>query len=398
MLFLTISSLKLGSSKSFFVTRSNFISSLKCRARSGLPLMVKMTGKADSHQQQPTESLSLKYSRMCLAVPENPNHLDISHEIATMFQIPAVSLDDHDFIQSNHLYDNCLHITTYQYQSFLESYAISIQPLNNDNSKPNRKRVKRRNASTMQPFHIDFCPNLNSKLGKRLGKSSHPEGLLKAVAPSKLGDGNGNGAVVFDLTAGFGQDSIILAMGGASKVYMVERDPVVGVLLKDAMRRLELVSSLDNNPNDDDEGIKRAKILHDKLELHQGDGINFAKIVLSSSTEISKSSIPLPDVCYLDCMFPPRTKSSAVKKNMQILHGLLQTNTIPDDNHLEAIRNEEERALLEQALKLAKKRVVVKRPVNAAALGVGRNKNIAELRLPSYELKGSVNRFDIYVL
>ena len=33
-----------------------------------------------------------------------------------------------------------------------------------------------------------------------------------------------------------------------------------------------------------------------------------------------------PDVCYLDPMFPPRTRSEAVKKDMQILHSLLGSN------------------------------------------------------------------------
>ena len=35
--------------------------------------------------------------------------------------------------------------------------------------------------------------------------------------------------------------------------------------------------------------------------------------------------LPPPDVVYLDPMFPPRTRPSAVKKNIQILHSLLDT-------------------------------------------------------------------------
>eukprot|EP00957_Ditylum_brightwellii_P077426 5882692-Ditylum_brightwellii.AAC.1 len=92
-------------------------------------------------------------------------------------------------------------------------------------------------------------------------------------------------------------------------------------------------------------------------------------------------------------MFPPRTKSAAVKKDMQILHGLLQTNqkthsnndndddtaSIIDNgqnaihkklNQKQANRLEEERALLNAALDIAKNRVVVKRPLKAPPLGV----------------------------
>jgi len=66
-------------------------------------------------------------------------------------------------------------------------------------------------------------------------------------------------------------------------------------------------------------------------------------------------------------MFPPRTKSAAVKKNMQILHGLFHTN----EKHWVVMSGgqRKQQDLRNEAHTLAKSRVVVKRPVNAPQLG-----------------------------
>ncbi len=80
---------------------------------------------------------------------------------------------------------------------------------------------------------------------------------------------------------------------------------------------------------------------------------------------------------------------------MQILHGLFQ------NNHESTVdRIEEERNLLNEALLLAKKRVVVKRPIAALPLGSEDIEKdvLTVIKMPNYELKGSVNRFDVYVI
>jgi 16S rRNA (guanine1516-N2)-methyltransferase len=82
-----------------------------------------------------------------------------------------------------------------------------------------------------------------------------------------------------------------------------------------------------------------------------------------------------PDVVYLDPMFPARSKSAQVKKEMQVFHQLVGTD--PDADQL-----------LELARACAKKRVVVKRPRIAPELAAAR---------PSYTLTGKSNRYDIYV-
>ena len=49
-------------------------------------------------------------------------------------------------------------------------------------------------------------------------------------------------------------------------------------------------------------------------------------LTVGDAVEMPLSELPSerPDVVYLDPMFPPRTKSSLVKKDMQLLHRLLQ--------------------------------------------------------------------------
>ena len=91
-------------------------------------------------------------------------------------------------------------------------------------------------------------------------------------------------------------------------------------------------------------------------------------------------------------MFPPRKKSAAVKKNMQILHGLLQTQQTDASGSTPSL--EEECALLEAAISAAKSRVIVKRPIKAALLG--EDAASKTLLRPSHCVCGSVNRWDVY--
>lgn len=338
------------------------------------------------------------HQKVCIALPESESHRDITYDVANKLNLPILNHDGTDALVANNLdidtFDNCIHILPYQNYS-LDSYAISIQPINNDNSKPKPQRKKSK-IPPMQPFFIDFSPPQKSKLGQRLEKQMNQQGgekLLKAVAPHKFGE-DGKGAIVFDLNAGFGQDSMIIAGGGANQVHMVERDPIVGLLLADAMRRLDLIAHLVPHVSgiENYDEIMRARDLNDRLFLHQDDSIQFSKSIRLQHEDKNSDKLPRPDICYLDPMFPPRTKSSAVKKNMQILHGLFQNN--------EGIQSriEEEQNLLKESLMLAKNRVVVKRPIKALPLGIENDIVNEAIRMPSYDLKGSINRFDIYVL
>lgn len=292
----------------------------------------------------------------------------IAIELANQLSIPVCSDVDHDSCP----YTHALVVVPYHLDK-ISSYAIAIHDLSNDSKRSRRRRPAKKTNS--QPFFVDFCPPISSRLGKRFEGHSGTDLLIKAVSPRDQ--------IVYDLTAGLGQDSVLISQGGASRVVMVERDPVVATLLFDALRRVHLIAS-DGDPVNSH--TERAVDLSKRLTLEEvSDAVQVAKAVLSDT------SAQRPDVCYVDPMFPARTKSAAVKKNMQILHGLLGSQA-KDDKQNEST-SEQELDLLQAAWSLATRRVVVKRPVNADCVG-GTPPNGLK---PSYNIKGSVNRWDIYV-
>ena len=282
-----------------------------------------------------------------------------SRSIASSLCIPVFSDLSHDSL------DSCTHaleLIPYEYDD-ISTFALGIKTLTDARKNPRKKPPK------SKPYIIDFFPQKNSRMGKRTSGESGTDLLVKAVAPRRKDD-----FTIYDLTAGFGQDSLILAQNPAvSDIYMVERDPIVASLLEDGLRRLKLLS----------EQSEVAEDLSCKLHLRNAQGID----VLISLTQ--KEEQDRPDICYLDPMFPPRQKSAAVKKGMQILHGLLNT----QQTGVESLRLEEERQLLEAAIQVSNVRVVVKRPAKAPPLG-GEEGTIHR---PSYTVEGSVNRWDIYV-
>lgn len=294
---------------------------------------------------------------------QDVNFTEIATKLARNLDVPVVCPD---FSGESCPFTHSLSVIPYHFEDTM-SYALAIQELsNNDTKKSRRRRASKKPKS--KPFYVDFMPPSNSRLGKRFQGQSGTDMLLKAVSPRSK--------VVFDLTAGFGQDSLLMAQGGASRMHMVERDPIVAALLSDALRRLRLIAS---DGDSLDPQIQRARDLSERLTLEQTrDAVEVAK----------NSSAERPDVCYLDPMFPSRKKAAAVKKNMQILHGLLGSQVIDD---IEARQNEDD--LLQAAWNLARERVIVKRPINADNLGGNFEQEIK----PSYEIKGSVNRWDVYV-
>ncbi|KNC12669.1 methyltransferase [Pantoea sp. RIT-PI-b] len=135
---------------------------------------------------------------------------------------------------------------------------------------------------------------------------------------------------VIDATAGLGRDAFVLAALGC-RVRMLERHPVVAALLEDGLRR----------------GYEDAEIggwLRDRLTL----------LHVVSQQALSEIT-PAPDVVYLDPMYPHRQKSAMVKKEMRVFQSLVGPDQDAD-------------ALLEPARRLAKKRIVVKRPDYAPPL------------------------------
>ncbi|MBF0184902.1 MAG: class I SAM-dependent methyltransferase [Magnetococcales bacterium] len=161
---------------------------------------------------------------------------------------------------------------------------------------------------------------------------------------------------IVDATAGLGQDAFVLAaLGGV--VTMLERSSVLSCLLADGLRRLAEQSRLQALPQV-------------TLTLQTGD----ARHLLAAWGE--EAPLQRPEVIYLDPMYPHRPGSALVKKEMRRLRRLVGDDTDAD-------------ALLLQALPVATRRVVVKRPRAAPVLAGQR---------PTMSLESNLTRYDIYRL
>ena len=154
---------------------------------------------------------------------------------------------------------------------------------------------------------------------------------------------------ILDATAGLGRDAFVLAGLGCS-LRLIERQPIIAALLADGLERGRLDPEI-------------AAIMQ-RMQLLQGNAI---ELMLTWPNEA-------PQVIYLDPMFPERTKSSLVKKEMRVFRPLVGD----DDDAPE---------LLAAALQLATHRVVIKPPRKAP--------NIPG-QTPAYVIEGKSSRFDIY--
>ncbi|ESS73917.1 ribosomal RNA small subunit methyltransferase J [Methyloglobulus morosus KoM1] len=155
---------------------------------------------------------------------------------------------------------------------------------------------------------------------------------------------------VVDATAGWGQDSLAMFRMGY-RITSIERNPIMAELLDDAYRRLA-----------QQDWVQRLGL--ELPTLLKGDA-------LACLTEL----VDQPDCVYLDPMFPPKRKKSALaKKSIRVLRDL-----VGDDSDKEQ--------LFAAAYKAAGKRVVVKSPDYAEPLG-GK---------PNDSFHGKLLRYDVYL-
>jgi 16S rRNA (guanine1516-N2)-methyltransferase len=156
---------------------------------------------------------------------------------------------------------------------------------------------------------------------------------------------------VVDATTGWGQDALhIFRMG--YELTCLERSPVMAELLADGFKRLA------------------------ELDWMQRLGLVPPGLIRGNAIETLESLLDCrPDCIYLDPMFPPKRKKSALaKKSMMVLRDLLG-----DD--------EDKEQLFEAAFKAVGKRVVVKSPDYAEPLG-GK---------PNESFQGKLLRYDVYL-
>lgn len=176
---------------------------------------------------------------------------------------------------------------------------------------------------------------------KRLKKGQH-ERLVKLCKPA-------NDSAVLDMTAGLLQDSLILARCGFT-VTALER-------------------------NDDIRNIAQTALAAFTRDTEYKD--TAARINHISANATSWQADKDYAVVYIDPMFPEREKSAAVTKEAK----LLQQHEQPADIT-------EEAALLNNARRIASKRVIVKRPATAPYLA-----NCE----PDFSDKGKSIRYDVYL-
>ncbi len=155
---------------------------------------------------------------------------------------------------------------------------------------------------------------------------------------------------VVDATAGWGQDSLAMFRMGY-EVQCIERSPIMAELLADGFDRLA------------------------KLDWMQQLNLSPPQLLVGNAIEILEQLPSKPDCIYLDPMFPPKRKKSALaKKAIMVLRDL-----VGDD--------EDKDQLFATAFKIAGKRVVVKSPDYAEPLG-GK---------PSESFHGKLLRYDVYL-
>jgi len=168
---------------------------------------------------------------------------------------------------------------------------------------------------------------------------------------------------VLDCTAGLGKDAFVLASLGC-RMTLLERTPTVAALLGDGLAR--------GGACDD----AQTRGICQSMQLIKQDSQAYLQALADTGKTVSSGSeAPQFDVIYLDPMFPERSKSAQIKKDMLAFHSVVGAD--PDAD-----------ALLPLARQTAKYRVVVKRPRKAPFLNQ---------ETPSYQLEGKTSRYDIYV-
>ena len=175
------------------------------------------------------------------------------------------------------------------------------------------------------------------------GRLQH-EMLVRAAKSAKPG------RKAIDATAGMGEDAFLLAAQGY-EVTLFEQNPVIAVLLKDALRR-----------------AKKHPVLKDIASR--------MNLVQDNSVEGMSKLLDPVDVIYLDPMFPARQKSSLINKKLQLIQKLEPPCS-------------EETDLFDAAISASPSKIIVKRPLKSEFLAG---------RKPSYTLNGKAIRYDCYTL
>jgi len=146
--------------------------------------------------------------------------------------------------------------------------------------------------------NLEIELSFNGQIASLRTKNLNSENLIKALGKIDLN------TKIYDLTAGLGRDALIMALKGY-RVVMIEKHPVLYVLLKNAHQNL-----LSDYPD-----------IYSRIEVVNADSACFIQ-------DIKMEDNP---IFYLDPMFPKRAKSAKVKKEMQVLQNICDLSDNAED-------------------------------------------------------------------
>ena len=167
--------------------------------------------------------------------------------------------------------------------------------------------------------------------------------------PKAVGMKGGQSPTIIDATAGLGRDAFLLASLG-SQVTLIERSDIIHELLAAGMDVARQAGG-------------QHKDIMDRMTLIHGDSITLLPHMQA-------------DVVLVDPMHPPRQKSALVKAEMRAIRDIVGG-------------DEDQQLLIETALAMATKRVVLKWPAKAAPL--------TGLRPASHQIIGKSIRYDVFM-
>lgn len=211
---------------------------------------------------------------------------------------------------------------------------------------------------------IHAVQNTNPKKGKWKAMSSYvdlvqmertrgrPDDMLLKACGSKPPNG-----CVWDCTAGYGVDSLILSVK-FPYVVMFERHPIIFELLSNGLERSR-------------QSLRNMDTCLFNMNAHHIDQ-NFISTLPPTHQQ--------PAVIYLDPMFPPKRKGGIAGRNMQIFHHLFDSIPLEFED--------DDESLLLKALEITQYRVVMKRPRHSPP--------VSEQVRPSVVLEGRSSRYDIF--
>lgn len=248
---------------------------------------------------------------------------------------------------------------------------------------------------------------------KRLKKNNLQGELI--VRAAKFSD---KCRTAFDATAGMAEDSLLLA-GAGFHVTLYEKNPVIFILVKDALERAQKIPELAEAVsrmrlvNGDSveamfrlgesvvdyegereemapelpEAVSKKRLIKDDsvgtmIKLSEDTGCCCADNVVTADSRNNEQDWSIegdtarpPDIILLDPMFPERQKSGLVKKKFQLIH------------NLECPCNDE-KEMLEAAMAAEPKKIIIKRPLKGPYLAGVK---------PSYSLTGKSIRYDCII-